>query len=142
MCSLTCHWKSELERPVYIGVLIPTRRGFRVLPILSPSRLQIAADTENSGRGYIRFKRIALTGMNSDSGQVNGLLGWVSLNGSGFTAGTECARLLAGPTALASWAVGPHVGGGRLGRYVGRVQWEGRKAMLGRLGFDPYCQEN
>jgi hypothetical protein len=80
--------------------------------------------------------------MNSDSGQVNGLSGRVSLNGSGFTTGTGLARLLARPIALASWAVGPHVGGGRLGHYVGRARWEGRKAMLGRLGFDPYCLEN
>jgi hypothetical protein len=55
-------------------------------------------------------------GMNSDSGRVNGLSGRVSLNGSGFTAGMGRARLLAGPPALASWAVGPHAGGGRLGR--------------------------
>jgi hypothetical protein len=51
VCSSTCGWKAELERPVYKGVLVPTQRGLGVLPILSPSRLQIAADTETSGRG-------------------------------------------------------------------------------------------
>jgi hypothetical protein len=87
VCSSTCGWKSELEHPVYIGVLVSTRRGLGVLPILSPSRLQITVDTEKSGRAEIWFKRITLTGMNSDSGQVNGLSGWVLLNGSGFMAG-------------------------------------------------------
>jgi hypothetical protein len=51
VCSSTCGWKSELEHLVYIGVLVPTRRGLRVLSILSPSRLQITADTEKLGRG-------------------------------------------------------------------------------------------
>jgi hypothetical protein len=51
MCSSTCGWKSELERPVYIWVLVPTHRGLGVLPILSPSQLQIVVDTEKSGRG-------------------------------------------------------------------------------------------
>jgi hypothetical protein len=77
--------------------------------------------------------------MNLDSGQVNGLSGWVSPNGSGFAAGTGHARLLAGLAALASYAIGLHAGGGRLGRYTGRVRREGRKA---RLGFSPYCLEN
>jgi hypothetical protein len=81
-------------------------------------------------------------GMNSDSGWVNGLLGRVSLNGSGFMVETGRALLLAGSAALASWAIGPHVGGGRLGRYVGHVHREGRKDTLGWLGFGPYCLEN
>jgi hypothetical protein len=59
--------------------------------------------------------------MNLDSGRVNGLSGQVSLNRSGFRARTGCARLLAGPAALASWTVGPHAGGGWLGRYAGRA---------------------
>jgi hypothetical protein len=52
--------------------------------------------------------------MNSDSGRVNGLSGRVLLNGSGFTAGTGRARLLAGPAALATWATSD----GREGRPV------------------------
>jgi hypothetical protein len=48
---LTCGWKSELKRPVYIGVLVPTHRGLGIPPILSPHRLQITADMEKLGRG-------------------------------------------------------------------------------------------
>jgi hypothetical protein len=77
--------------------------------------------------------------MDLDSGQVNGLSGRVLLNGSGFTAGTGRARLLARPAALASWAADPHAGGGRLGRYAGHERREGREAIL---GFGPYCLEN
>jgi hypothetical protein len=51
VCSLTCGWKSKLKRPVYIGVLVPTHRGLGVLPILSPSWLQIAVDMEKLGMG-------------------------------------------------------------------------------------------
>jgi hypothetical protein len=56
VCSSTCGWKSQFERLVYIGVLVRTHRGLRVLPTLSPNRLQIAADMEKSGTGEIRFK--------------------------------------------------------------------------------------
>jgi hypothetical protein len=73
--------------------------------------------------------------MNSDSGRV-------SLNGLGFMAGTGRARLLARLAALASLAVGPHMGGGRLGRYAGYARCEGRKARLGWLVFGPCCLEN
>jgi hypothetical protein len=67
--------------------------------------------------------------MNSDSGRANGLSDQVSLNRSGFTAGTGRTRVLAGPAALASSVVGLHTGGGRLGRYAGRARREGRKVL-------------
>jgi hypothetical protein len=81
-------------------------------------------------------------GMNSDSSRVNGLSGQVLLNGLGFTAGTGRTQLLAGSATLASWAIDPHAGVGRLVRYASRARWEGRKASLGWLGFGPYCLEN
>jgi hypothetical protein len=74
-------------------------------------------------------------GMNSDSGRVNELSGRVSPNRLGFVKGMGRAQLLAESAVLASWAVGLHMGGGRLGHYTGCVRREGRKARLGRLGF-------
>jgi hypothetical protein len=51
LCSSTCGWKSEHNRPVSIGVLVPTHSGLSFLTILSRSQLQIAADKEESKRG-------------------------------------------------------------------------------------------
>jgi hypothetical protein len=50
-CSPTCGQKSKHNRSVFIGGLVPMRRGFDFLMILSRSRLQIAADKEESKRG-------------------------------------------------------------------------------------------
>jgi hypothetical protein len=40
----------ELE-PLYIGALVPMRRGFGILTNLSPTRFQIVADKANLRRG-------------------------------------------------------------------------------------------
>jgi hypothetical protein len=37
--------------PLYIGLLVPTRRGFGILTNLSPTRFRIAADKANLRRG-------------------------------------------------------------------------------------------
>jgi hypothetical protein len=43
--------KSELKEALFIGVLIPTRRGLDILTNLSPNRLRIAANKMDSQRG-------------------------------------------------------------------------------------------
>jgi hypothetical protein len=43
--------KFELNSPVFIGVLVPTRRGFGILTNQSPTRFRIIADKENLRRG-------------------------------------------------------------------------------------------
>jgi hypothetical protein len=43
--------KFELNSPVFIGVLVPTRKGFSILTNLSPSRFRVAADKEKLERG-------------------------------------------------------------------------------------------
>jgi hypothetical protein len=43
--------KFELNSPVFIGVLVPMRRGFGILTNLSPTRFLIIADKENLRRG-------------------------------------------------------------------------------------------
>jgi hypothetical protein len=43
--------KFELNSLVFIGVLVPTRRGFGILTNLSPTQFQIIADKENLRRG-------------------------------------------------------------------------------------------
>jgi hypothetical protein len=57
-------------RAPFIGVLIPTRRGFNILTNLSLNRFRITADKEESKKRITRFKRIGLEGMNSYSGWV------------------------------------------------------------------------
>jgi hypothetical protein len=37
--------------PLYIGLLVPTRRGFGILTNLSPTRIRIIADKANLRRG-------------------------------------------------------------------------------------------
>jgi hypothetical protein len=109
-----------LERSIYIGVLVPTHRGLEVLLNLSPSRLHIIANMEKSGRGYIWFKRIALTGMNSDLG----LTGYRS----GFTAGMGRARLLGRRSARRRRAVGP---------LCGLRATRGKEGQAGSAGIQP-----
>jgi hypothetical protein len=50
--------------------LVPTRRGFDILTNLSPNRVRITADKEESEKGITRFKQIGLAGINSYSGRV------------------------------------------------------------------------
>jgi hypothetical protein len=45
--------------PLYIGVLVPMRRGFGILTNLSPTRFRIIVDKANLRRGYTLFKRMA-----------------------------------------------------------------------------------
>jgi hypothetical protein len=43
--------KFDELRPLYIGVLVPTHRGFGILTNLSPTRFLIIADKANLRRG-------------------------------------------------------------------------------------------
>jgi hypothetical protein len=43
--------KFELNSLVFMGVLVPTHRGFGILTNLSPTRFRIIADKENLRRG-------------------------------------------------------------------------------------------
>jgi hypothetical protein len=47
----TLRTKFELNSLVFVGVLVPMRRGFGILTNLSPTRFRITTDTEKSERG-------------------------------------------------------------------------------------------
>jgi hypothetical protein len=57
-------------RAPFIGVLIPTRRGFDILANRSINWFRITTDKEELEKGITRFKQTGLAGMNSYSGRV------------------------------------------------------------------------
>jgi hypothetical protein len=47
----TLQTKFELNSPISIGVLLPTRRGFNILTNVSPTQFRITVNKEKSERG-------------------------------------------------------------------------------------------
>jgi hypothetical protein len=103
-------------RAPFIGVLIPTHRGFNILTNLSLNRFRIAADKEESKKGITQFKRIGLEGMNSYSGWVWVLSGRILAIGLVERDHTRRPDRSAVPTGLVEWvACREEEGAGGLG---------------------------